>query len=91
MPIKGVIAYQCYDHGRFHIGHADKTQIAVREKSLATINTHCPGCSEPVSVERRWDSIESRNLTVYCSSASQEEISAEQGTRDLVPFSTVRR
>ena len=65
-----IIAYECYDCGRFHVGHADHSQRLVREgheRRGFALPTMCPCCGKPIPEERRRAAWESGNRTVYCS------------------------
>jgi DNA-directed RNA polymerase subunit RPC12/RpoP len=41
-----IVAYQCFDCGRIHIGHADETQVRIRKEMLLQANTTCPRCGK---------------------------------------------
>ena len=45
-----IVSYQCYDCGRWHIGHADETQILPR---LPVVNPPCIICGKEISKRRR--------------------------------------
>lgn len=62
-----IVAYQCYECGRFHIGHADRSQKIVREVAVSSLNSQCPRCNAQISDERRYQAAESGNSTVFCS------------------------
>ena len=62
-----IIAYECYDCKKFHIGHADHSQHIVRQVALSSVNSQCPRCHAPIPDERRYQAAESGNSTVYCS------------------------
>jgi len=62
-----IIAYQCFDCLRFHVGHADQSQQIARQHRGFSLPTTCPHCGEPIPEERRQAARESGNLTVYCS------------------------
>jgi hypothetical protein len=68
-----IIAYQCYDCGKFHIGHADQSQKIVREVSVSSVNSNCPRCTAPISDERRYRAAESGNTTVFCSGKCRDK------------------
>jgi hypothetical protein len=71
-----IIAYECCDCGRFHIGHANKSQIIVRERlerRLHNLPTSCPRCGSPIPEERRLAAWESGNRNVYCSKKCQQK------------------
>ena len=68
-----IIAYECYDCGKFHIGHADLSQKIVREVSVSSVNSHCPRCNAPISDKRRYQAAESGDTTVYCSAKCQDK------------------
>jgi predicted RNA-binding Zn-ribbon protein involved in translation (DUF1610 family) len=59
-----IIAYECPDCGRFHIGHADKAQLLARNNLSAPVCTHC-GQGIPRSEEP--EANKSRSDAVYCS------------------------
>lgn len=75
-----IIAYKCIDCRRFHIGHADESQIiahqrpdppkSVRPIALPTI---CPHCNEAIPDERRREAERSGSPTVYCSRKCQQK------------------
>ena len=76
-----IIAYQCYDCGRFHVGHADLSQILARQepiKGLIELPTECPRCGQPVPEERRIAATESGNSNVYCSKKCGQKFSRSQ-------------
>lgn len=65
-----IIAYECPDCGKFHIGHADKAQQITRQPPVvpaALLPTLCPRCGQPIAEERRLAAKESGNFNVYCS------------------------
>jgi hypothetical protein len=66
-----IVAYECFDCGKFHIGHADLSQKIVREVSVSSVNSNCPRCTAPISAKRRYKAAESGNTTVYCSAKCQ--------------------
>jgi hypothetical protein len=66
-----IIAYECFDCGKFHIGHADLSQKIVREVAVSSVNSNCPRCNAPISDKRRYQAAESGNTTVYCSAKCQ--------------------
>ena len=71
-----IIAYQCYDCLRFHVGHADQSQQIVRhqaERSDFSLPAACPNCEGPIPEERRIAAWESGNPTVYCSKRCQKK------------------
>lgn len=45
-----IISYQCYDCGRWHIGHADETQLLARRQA---VNPLCIICGKEISKRRR--------------------------------------
>jgi len=69
-----VVAYECYDCGDFHVGHADLSQRLARQNlDKNGLPTVCPYCSEPIPEERRQCAWESRSRNVYCSKRCQEK------------------
>lgn len=66
-----IVAYMCYHCGKWHIGHADKSQHIVRaetdRRGLFTLSEDCPHCGKPIPEERRYAAWESGANTVYCS------------------------
>jgi hypothetical protein len=71
-----LIAYECFDCGRFHVGHADRSQQIVREeaeRSWFSLPTNCPHCGGPIPEERRVAARESGNRNVYCSTKCQQK------------------
>ena len=47
-----IIAYECYDRGKFHIGHADESQKIARQARDTSLPWDCPRCDRPVPPER---------------------------------------
>ena len=45
-----IVSYQCYDCGRWHIGHADEAQVLARRKPEYPL---CIICGKPISKNRR--------------------------------------
>ena len=45
-----IVSYQCYDCGRWHIGHADEAQLLARRKPVDPL---CVICGKPISKNRR--------------------------------------
>ena len=69
-----IIAYQCYDCGRFHVGHADLSQRIARQQFDRTcLPAVCPHCGGPIPEERRRSAWESGNRNVYCSKRCQRK------------------
>ena len=69
-----IVAYKCYDCARFHVGHADFSQLIARKEQEARrveLPTSCPRCGGPITEERRIAAVESGNSNVYCSSKCQ--------------------
>jgi hypothetical protein len=70
-----IIAYQCYDCLKFHVGHADESQKIVRQVRVnippqrmeKPLPVNCPLCSQPIPSERREAAEKSGSSTVYCS------------------------
>jgi hypothetical protein len=47
-----IIGYQCYDCGKFHIGHADESQRIARQESIDTpAPAKCILCGSPMNVK----------------------------------------
>ena len=59
-----IIAYQCYDCGWWHIGHADASQIAARQRVGKPL---CVICNQPIAEARRKQARRSGNITMTCS------------------------
>ena len=73
-----IIAYECPDCHKFHIGHADKAQQIIREPALVPADllpTLCPRCGQPIAEERRLAAMESGNFNVYCSRKCSTKVS----------------
>jgi hypothetical protein len=71
-----IIAYQCFDCGRFHVGHADHSQKIVRqevERRGFSLPKSCPHCGGPIPEERRLAAWECGNRNVYCSTKCQQK------------------
>lgn len=77
-----LIAYQCFDCNRFHVGHADRSQIIVRENASKpktkvhtpiVFPTACPHCGQPIPDERRRAAQDSHTPIVYCSRKCQQK------------------
>ena len=45
-----IVSYQCYDCGRWHIGHADEAQVLAPRKP---VDPSCIICGKPISKSRR--------------------------------------
>jgi len=75
-----IISYQCYDCERWHIGHADETQVLARRQAL---NPLCIICGKEISEIRRTRARSSGNTTDVCSShcAHQKKRRAKQERR----------
>jgi len=58
-----ILAYECFDCGRFHVGHADKAQLLVRAQQLA--QSMCIICGAEIPKARR-EAI-GKQKTRYCS------------------------
>ena len=76
-----IIAYHCFHCGRFHIGHADRSQIIVRENAARpkarargpiALPDVCPHCGKGIPEDRRRAARKSRTPTVYCSRRCQQ-------------------
>lgn len=61
-----IISYQCFECGGWHIGHADKSQIAARKLSQ---NTRCLNCGERILIARLDWAKRSGTKTNACSQA----------------------
>lgn len=77
-----IIAYECVDCQKYHIGHADRSQIIIRQppdppKPKPTAPTGlpsvCPRCSSAIPEERRRAAEQSGTPTVYCSRKCQQK------------------
>lgn len=62
-----IIAYQCYDCGKFHIGHADESQKIVRQTKEHTLQVCCPNCKGPIPPDRRAAAETHGSSIMYCS------------------------
>jgi hypothetical protein len=76
-----LIAYQCFDCNRFHVGHADRCQIIVRQSAskpkkeaerAIVLPEMCPHCGQRIPEGRRRAAENSRTPTVYCSRKCQQ-------------------
>lgn len=61
-----LLAYPCFDCGRFHVGHADLSQQIIRQEPVKALNVCCPRCQKPVPEERRAAATASGAAVVYC-------------------------
>jgi predicted RNA-binding Zn-ribbon protein involved in translation (DUF1610 family) len=59
-----IVSYQCPDCGRWHIGHADHTQVLVRN-APSTMN--CVECGAPIPASRLENARMSKGTTTTCS------------------------
>lgn len=75
-----IIAYECIDCGLYHIGHADRSQIIVRQErplkepgppKTIVLPTSCPQCGGPIPEQRRTAAERTGSSTVYCSRKCQ--------------------
>lgn len=62
-----IIAYQCYDCGKFHIGHADESQKIVRKTKEHALQACCPNCKGPIPPDRRAATEANGSSIMYCS------------------------
>ncbi len=64
-----ILAYQCYDCLRFHIGHADQSQKRLRRIAdpppIPSGTCHC--CRGPIPNDRLQAAKDSKTTNVYCS------------------------
>jgi hypothetical protein len=74
-----IVAYQCCECGKFHIGHEDQSQKRIREEQLATVSTRCTRCGDPVDIARRHKAAESGATTVFCSRNCRERFGEKKG------------
>jgi hypothetical protein len=65
-----IIAYECPDCGRFHIGHADRAQLIVRGERCAP---SCKQCCEPIPLEKRETAALNGSDILYCSDACKRK------------------
>ena len=69
-----IIAYQCFECLRYHVGHADESQKIVRDTPyVRSMPATCPHCNAPIPEDRRYAAIETGSPTVYCSFACQKK------------------
>jgi hypothetical protein len=61
-----IITYDCPDCGCRHIGHADRTQLVLRDNLTAPI---CRQCARPIPIPRQRRSTLGGNDCLYCSEA----------------------
>src|ERR1700760_2726581 len=59
-----ILSYQCPDCGHWHIGHADYTQLLVRN---APPVMNCVECGEPIPAARLENARKSKGTTTTCS------------------------
>ncbi len=69
-----IISYECYDCGRWHIGHADASQIAARKP----VKPLCVICQRPIPEQRRQQARRSGNLTTTCSQPCAKQLKRER-------------
>lgn len=67
-----LIAYECFDCGYFHLGHADQAQLIVRQ-TRELVGVCCPRCKGDVPEERRIAAASNRSPTVYCSKKCKQK------------------
>ena len=70
-----IISYKCYDCGKWHIGHADETQIAVRQKRRRPGWPRCAICNQRIPEARLMKAqrrgIPTRTCSKKCAKALQ--------------------
>ena len=59
-----ILAYECPECGKFHIGHADRAQLIVRGDRCAPA---CQQCGESIPLARREKATANTSDIVYCS------------------------
>lgn len=77
-----IVAYRCFDCGRIHIGHGDRSQVIARETAstrarkqskIIDLPTVCPNCGGNIPDVRRQAAQSSGAQTVYCSRKCQQK------------------
>lgn len=63
-----IIAYQCPDCGRFHIGHADSSQRLARK---AHMDRPCQQCGGMIPAYKKEKAARRRSTALYCSDGCQ--------------------
>ena len=67
-----IIAYKCYDCPKWHIGHADRTQLIIRNMAGSGLS-FCEICDRPIPIEVI-DEAGRKNLSLtICSSRCQRK------------------
>lgn len=67
-----LIAYECFDCGYWHVGHADSSQIKAHGDLLERLRTHadtCQVCGQKLSLNRRVAIVEGSAKPGTCSTA----------------------
>lgn len=64
-----LVAYQCPDCLRFHVGHADHTQLLVRD--LPSIR--CFRCKGPITLAQKLKGMARDGIHAYCSEKCEQE------------------
>ncbi len=67
-----IVAYQCPDCRRFHIGHADSTQLLVREQELNSLPRSCTVCGGFITPAQQLEAISKKRPFVYCSQTCEQ-------------------
>ena len=81
-----IIAYKCYDCPRWHIGHADQTQLAARNMSGPHL-TFCEICGRPIPVDIT-DEAEPREDVTTCSPRCQKAAQRRRRRASTKPTDT---
>jgi hypothetical protein len=79
-----IIAYQCPDCEKFHIGHADTAQLLARDGQRAPT---CLFCDQPISLARREKATANGSEITYCSRACQKKARKRRRERRFDGFS----
>ena len=70
-----IISYQCYECHRWHIGHADLSQILAR---IPPGRALCEVCGQPIDANRLDKAKKSGTLTTTCSKPCKRELDSRQ-------------
>ena len=73
-----IIAYECPDCGRFHIGHADLSQRLARE---VHVDRGCLRCGSPIHEALRQKAKQWGSPSLYCSALCRREAAQERRTQ----------
>jgi hypothetical protein len=81
-----LIAYECFDCGSFHVGHADLSQQIVRQQQEdRSVNIYCPRCQALVPERRRVLAAKSGTRTAYCTKKCKDKADKARQRKKSVP------